>query len=236
MLLAGDAAHIHYPAGGQGLSLGVQDAVNLGWKLAQVVKGTSPEALLDTYFAERHPVTARALRYTMAQTELQRRDDRVQALVEVLADVAPMDEPRRHLAGLVSGLDIHYDLGEGHPLLGRRMPDLDLGGGRRVFELLHDARPVLLNFGEPGLRPEAVDATLRRRVGAARARRGQRAVRRARAPGRLRRLGGRRHRRGPGRRVDHLVRIAPTRHNARRVSRSAGRLRSPSEAANGAAR
>ena len=159
VLLAGDAAHIHYPAGGQGLSLGVQDAVNLGWKLAQVVNGTSPEALLDTYFAERHPVTARALRYTMAQTELQRRDDRVQALVEVLADVAPMDEPRRHLAGLVSGLDIHYDLGEGHPLLGRRMPDLDLGDGRRVFEFLHDARPVLLNFGEPGLRPEAVDAT-----------------------------------------------------------------------------
>ncbi|MDA0171336.1 FAD-dependent monooxygenase [Solirubrobacter taibaiensis] len=159
VLLAGDAAHIHYPAGGQGLSLGVQDAVNLGWKLAQVVKGTSPERLLDTYFAERHPVTARALRYTMAQTELQRRDDRVQALVEVLADVAPMDEPRRHLAGLISGLDIHYDLGEGHPLLGRRMPDVDLGDGRRVFELLHDARPVLLNFGEPGLRPEAVDAT-----------------------------------------------------------------------------
>ena len=159
VLLAGDAGHIHYPAGGQGLSLGVQDAVNLGWKLAQVVKGTSPEALLDTYFAERHPVTARALRYTMAQTELQRRDDRVQALVEVLADVASMDEPRRHLAGLVSGLDIHYDLGEGHPLLGRRMPDLDLGGGRRVFELLHDARPVLLNFGAPGLRPQAVDTT-----------------------------------------------------------------------------
>jgi 3-(3-hydroxy-phenyl)propionate hydroxylase len=159
VLLAGDAAHIHYPAGGQGLSLGVQDAVNLGWKLAQVVKGTSPETLLDTYFAERHPATARSLRYTMAQGELQRRDDRVQALVEVLADVAPMDEPRRHLAGLVSGLDIHYDLGEGHPLLGRRMPDLELGDGRRVFEFLHAARPVLLNFGEPGLRPEAVDAT-----------------------------------------------------------------------------
>jgi hypothetical protein len=136
----------------------VQDAVNLGWKLAQVVKGTSPETLLDTYFAERHPATARSLRYTMAQTELQRRDDRVQALVEVLADIAPMDGPRRHLAGLVSGLDIHYDLGEGHPLLGRRMPDLDLRGGRRVFEFLHAARPVLLNFGEPGLRPEAVDA------------------------------------------------------------------------------
>ena len=159
VLLAGDAAHIHYPAGGQGLSLGLQDAVNLGWKLARVVNGTSPEPLLDTYFAERHPVTARALRYTMAQTALQRQDDRVQALGEVLAEVTPMDEPRRHLAGLVSGLDIHYDLGEGHPLLGRRMPDLDLGRGRRVFELLHDARPVLLNFSAPGLRSDAVDAS-----------------------------------------------------------------------------
>lgn len=156
VLLAGDAAHIHYPAGGQGLSLGVQDAVNLGWKLAQVVKGTSPVRLLDTYFAERHRVTARALRYTMAQTMLQRHDDRVQALLEVLADVTAMDEPRRHLAGLVSGLDIHYDLGDGHPLLGRRMPDLDLDGGGRVFELLHDARPVLLDFGASGLQSEAV--------------------------------------------------------------------------------
>ena len=153
VLLAGDSAHVHYPAGGQGLSLGVQDAVNLGWKLAQVVNGTSPESLLDTYQDERHPVTARALRYTMAQTVLQRRDDRVQALVEVVSEVASMDEPRKRLAGLISGLDIHYDLGEGHPLLGRRMPDLDLvsaSGPLRVFELLHDARPVLLNLGEPG--------------------------------------------------------------------------------------
>jgi len=156
VLLAGDAAHIHYPAGGQGLSLGVQDAVNLGWKLAQVIKGTSVDGLLDTYFAERHPVTARALRYTMAQTALQRHDDRVQALIEVLTDVTAMDGPRRHLAGLVSGLDVHYDLGDGPPLLGRRMPDLDLADGRRVFELLHDARPVLLNFGAPGLQRETV--------------------------------------------------------------------------------
>jgi 2-polyprenyl-6-methoxyphenol hydroxylase-like FAD-dependent oxidoreductase len=150
VLLAGDAAHIHYPAGGQGLSLGVQDAVNLGWKLAQVVKGVSPDALLDTYFAERHPVTARALRYTMAQTALQRRDERVQALVEVLAEVTPLDEPRRRLAGWISGLDVHYDLGEGHPLLGRRMPDLDLqtaDGPVRVFALLHRAEPVLVSFG-----------------------------------------------------------------------------------------
>jgi 2-polyprenyl-6-methoxyphenol hydroxylase-like FAD-dependent oxidoreductase len=153
VLLAGDSAHVHYPAGGQGLSLGVQDAVNLGWKLAQVVDGTSPESLLDTYQDERHPVAARAIQYTMAQATLQRRDERTQALVDVVSDLAGMDEPRKRLAGRISGLDIHYDLGEGHPLLGRRMPDLDLviaGGPLRVFELLHDARPVLLNFGEPG--------------------------------------------------------------------------------------
>ncbi len=153
VLLAGDSAHVHYPAGGQGLSLGVQDAVNLGWKLAQVVNGTSPESLLDTYHDERHPVAARALRHTMAQTALQRQDERTKALVDVVSELAMMDEPRKRLVGIVSGLDIHYDLGEGHPLLGRRMPDLDLvtgDGPLRVFELLHDAKPVLLNLGEPG--------------------------------------------------------------------------------------
>jgi 2-polyprenyl-6-methoxyphenol hydroxylase-like FAD-dependent oxidoreductase len=153
VLLAGDAAHVHYPAGGQGLSLGVQDAVNLGWKLAQVVHGTSPEALLDTYFDERHPVAARALRHTMAQAVLQRRDERMQVLVEVVSEVAALDEARRMLAGIVSGLDIHLDLGEGHPLLGRRMPDLDLdgvAGATRVLELLHEARPLLLRLDGRG--------------------------------------------------------------------------------------
>jgi len=153
VLLAGDSAHVHYPAGGQGLSLGVQDAVNLGWKLAQVVNGTSPESLLDTYQDERHPVAARALQHTMAQTALQRQDVRMKAVVEMVSELASMDEPRKRLAGIVSGLDIHYDLGEGHPLLGRRMPDLDLvtaNGALRVFELLHGAKPVLLNLGEPG--------------------------------------------------------------------------------------
>jgi 3-(3-hydroxy-phenyl)propionate hydroxylase len=153
VLLAGDAAHVHYPAGGQGLSLGVQDAVNLGWKLAQVVKGISPESLLDTYHAERHPVAARALRYTMAQGVLQRSDDRINALNDVVSEVVSLDEPRKRLAGTISGLDIHYDLGEGHPLLGRRMPDLDVmtaDGPLRVFELLHEAKPALLNLGEPG--------------------------------------------------------------------------------------
>jgi 2-polyprenyl-6-methoxyphenol hydroxylase-like FAD-dependent oxidoreductase len=153
VILAGDSAHVHYPAGGQGLSLGVQDAVNLGWKLANVVNGVSPESLLDTYQDERHPVAARAIRHTMAQAALQRRDERMQALVDVVAELASMDEPRKRLAGIISGLDIHYDLGEGHPLLGRRMPDLDLvtaDGPLPVFELLHDAKPVLLNLGGPG--------------------------------------------------------------------------------------
>jgi 2-polyprenyl-6-methoxyphenol hydroxylase-like FAD-dependent oxidoreductase len=153
VLLAGDSAHLHYPAGGQGLSLGVQDAVNLGWKLAQVINGTAPENLLDTYHDERHPVAARALKHTMAQTALQRQDERTKALADVVSELAVMDESRKWLAGMVSGLDIHYDLGEGHPLLGRRMPDLDLvtaDGPLRVFELLHDAKPVLLNLGERG--------------------------------------------------------------------------------------
>ena len=158
VLLAGDAAHVHPPVGGQGLNIGVQDAVNLGWKLAQVIKRTSPESLLDTYHAERHPVGARVLRNTMAQVALRRTDDRAKALRDTVAELLAMDEPRRRVAAELSGLGIHYDLGSSdvdkrHALLGRRMPDLDLvtaNGPLRVFTLLHAARPVLLNFGEPG--------------------------------------------------------------------------------------
>src|SRR5687767_1675653 len=153
VLLAGDAAHVHGPQGGQGLNTGVQDAVNLGWKLSQVINKTSPESLLDTYHAERHPVGARVLHNTMAQVALARIDERSKALRDTVLELLSMDEPRRRIAGMISGLDIHYDLGEGHLLLGRRMPDLDLqtaDGPTRVFTLLHDARPVLLNFGEPG--------------------------------------------------------------------------------------
>jgi 2-polyprenyl-6-methoxyphenol hydroxylase-like FAD-dependent oxidoreductase len=153
VLLAGDAAHVHSPTGGQGLNIGVQDAVNLGWKLAQVVNGTSPESLLDSYHAERHPVGARVLRNTMAQTALMRGDDRMMALHETMSELLRMDEPHKRYAAMMSGLDIHYDLGSGHPLLGRRMPDLDVvteSGPQRVFTLLHDARPVLLNLGVPG--------------------------------------------------------------------------------------
>ena len=154
VLLAGDAAHVHSPVGGQGLNTGVQDAVNLGWKLAQVVNETSPESLLDTYHAERHPVAARVLRNTMAQTVLNRpADARLEALRDTISELLSMDEPRTRFAAMMSGLDIHYDLGEGHPLLGRRMPDLDLvtgDGPLRLFTLLHDARPVLLNLDESG--------------------------------------------------------------------------------------
>ena len=153
VLLAGDAAHVHAPDGGQGLNIGVQDAVNLGWKLAQVVKRTSPESLLDTYEAERHPVAAGVLRRTMAAVALRRPDERTTALRDTVAELLGLDEPRRRLAAELSGLGIRYDLGEGHPLLGRRMPDLDLvtaDGPLRVFALLHEARPVLLDLGEPG--------------------------------------------------------------------------------------
>ena len=153
VLLAGDAAHVHPPQGGQGLNTGVQDAVNLGWKLAQVVNRTSPESLLDTYHAERHPVAARVLHNTMAQVALGTPGDRHQALRDLMADLLSMDGPRKRIAAMLSGLDIHYDLGEGHPLLGRRMPDLEVrtaDGPTRVFTLLHDARPVLLNLADPG--------------------------------------------------------------------------------------
>jgi len=153
VLLAGDAAHVHSPVGGQGLNTGVQDAVNLGWKLAQVVKGASPERLLDTYHAERHPVAARVLRTTMAQVALQRTDDRTEALREIVLELLGMEEPRKRIAAEMSGLGIHYDLGEAHPLVGRRVPDLDLvthEGPVRIFSLLRNARPVLLNLAASG--------------------------------------------------------------------------------------
>jgi 3-(3-hydroxy-phenyl)propionate hydroxylase len=152
ILLAGDAAHVHSPVGGQGLNTGLQDAVNLGWKLAQVVKGVSPEGLLDTYHAERHPIAARVLRTTMAQVALQRTDDRTEALRDIVLELLDMEEPRKCIAAEMSGLGIHYDLSEGHPLVGRRMPDLDLvtpDGPMRIFAILRNARPVLLNLGAP---------------------------------------------------------------------------------------
>jgi 3-(3-hydroxy-phenyl)propionate hydroxylase len=172
VLLAGDSAHIHYPTGGQGIQIGIQDAVNLGWKLAQVLRGTSPASLLDTYEEERRPPTARTLKHTMAQTALMRPDatGRVEALREAMAETLQMDEPRVHFGALLSGLDLRYGDGEGHPLQGRRMPDLDLttaDGPLRVYSLLHEARPVLINLGEPRAldagpwsgRVQSIDAT-----------------------------------------------------------------------------
>jgi 3-(3-hydroxy-phenyl)propionate hydroxylase len=167
VLLAGDAAHIHPPLGGQGLNLGVQDAVNLGWKLAQVIQGISPESLLDTYQAERHPAAARVLRNTIAQGVLRRPDDRTPVLGEFVAGMLALDEPRKRFGAMISGLDIRYGPGAGHPLLGRRMPDLDIvtaAGPTRVYTLLRDARPVLLDFGMraaiDGGRVKRVEATL----------------------------------------------------------------------------
>ncbi|WP_421120692.1 FAD-dependent monooxygenase [Aquihabitans daechungensis] len=153
VLLAGDAAHLHPPHGGQGLNTGVQDAVNLGWKLARVVEGSAPESLLDTYQAERHPVGAQVLRNTEAQIALTTPDDRHQSLRATMADLLALDDGRRHVAGMMSGLSIRYDLGGGHPLVGWRMPDLDLeteDGSSRVFALLQAARPVLLDLGDRG--------------------------------------------------------------------------------------
>lgn len=154
VLLAGDAAHIHHSVGGQGLNTGVQDAVNLGWKLAQVVRGISPDGLLDTYHAERHPVAARVLRNTLAQIAMLRRGEAgLKAARDVVSDLLAMDEPRQRFGAMMSGLDIRYDLGEGHELLGRRMPDLDLiveGHPQRLFTLLHGAQALLINFGKSG--------------------------------------------------------------------------------------
>ena len=127
-----------------------------------MVNRTSPESLLDTYQAERHPVAARVLRNTMAQVALRRPDDRTKAPGEIVSELLGMDEPRRRLAGMMSGLDVHYEISEGYPLLGRRMSDLDLvtaDGPVWVFTLLHDARPVLLNLGE------AASTSLRGQIG-----------------------------------------------------------------------
>ena len=156
VLLAGDAAHVHSPTGGQGIGLGLQDAVDLGWKLGQVVRGVSDASLLDTYTAERHPAGARALGYTMAQSLFQQADPRRAALRDLLDTVLAVPGAGVPVAALVAGLDVRHDLGPGHPLLGRRVPDVDLvtpDGPRRLFSLLHGARPVLLSLDGSPLTP-----------------------------------------------------------------------------------
>jgi bifunctional hydroxylase/dehydrase len=161
ILLAGDAAHIHLPAGGQGLSTGVQDAANLGWKLAGAVQGRAPKGLLDSYHAERHPVGARLLMNTTAQGMLYVGGPEMDALRGLFGELIEHDDVKRHLAGMVSGLDVRYDVGgEEHPLVGRRIPNRLLyrdSGPERVFELLHPGRGVLLDLvGDPALRATAV--------------------------------------------------------------------------------
>ncbi|MER6115660.1 FAD-dependent monooxygenase [Streptomyces sp. NPDC001743] len=144
VLLAGDAAHIHPPTGGQGLNLGVQDAFNLGWKLAAQVRGWAPETLLDTYQAERHPVAADVLDNTRAQMELHSPEPGPRALRRLLTELMGIDEVNRRLTGRIAAIDIRYDLGEGPDLLGRRLPDLDVGQGR-LYDLLHRGRGLLLD-------------------------------------------------------------------------------------------
>ncbi|MEV1084888.1 FAD-dependent monooxygenase [Streptomyces sp. NPDC050211] len=149
VLLAGDAAHIHFPAGGQGLNMGVQDAVNLGWKLASVVRGRAPESLLDSYHAERHPVGERVLHNTRAQSALARPGAQTDALREVFGSLMVLDDVNRSLRLMLTALDIRYPADGDHLLAGRRVPDAGLktaDGATRVHELLHAARPVLLDL------------------------------------------------------------------------------------------
>jgi bifunctional hydroxylase/dehydrase len=160
VLLAGDAAHIHLPAGGQGLSAGVQDAANLGWKLAAEVTGRAPAGLLDTYDRERRPVGARLLMNTRAQGMLYIGPPDLDPLRELMTELVGYGEVRRHLAGLVSGLDVRYDLGPAdHPLLGRRLPPAALrcaAGPATTTELLHSARGLLLDLaGDAAVREAA---------------------------------------------------------------------------------
>ncbi|MEU1258178.1 rifampin monooxygenase [Streptomyces chartreusis] len=144
VLLAGDAAHIHPPTGGQGLNLGIQDAFNLGWKLAAAVRGRAPEGLLDTYHAERHPVGAAVLGNTRAQITLLGSEPGPTALRELFSKLMDFAEVNRYVTGMITAVDVRYDFGEGHELLGRRMRDLPLERGR-LYELMHDGRGLLLD-------------------------------------------------------------------------------------------
>ena len=226
VLFAGDAAHIHLPTGGQGLNLGVQDAMNLGWKLAATVRGRAPDGLLDSYHAERHPVGARVLANTRAQSVLMSPPpdaDDVRALREIVIEMARLPDANRYLAGLMSGLDLRYDLGDPDPLVGARMIDLALrtgAGTRTVSELLRTGRGLLLELGgraRPGRRScrPAVDRVAG--AGARLAGRGRAGLGPARRPGA-----------GPPRRLRVLDRLRP--------GRDAGRRRWPAGSAPGGGR
>lgn len=153
VLLAGDAAHIHSPLGGQGLNLGLGDAMNLGWKLAATLRGQAPEGLLDSYTAERHPIGARILDWTRAQVSLMRPDQRSRALHAVFRDLLETRDGATYVAERVWGVSVRYDLGEGHPLMGRSCPDFELEDGTRVGTRLRDGTGLLLELdGHASLR------------------------------------------------------------------------------------
>ena len=144
VLLLGDAAHVHSAMGGPGLNLGLQDALNLGWKLAAHLNGWAPAGLLDTYESERHPVGERVMMQSLSQTALMTPGLEVAALRTLLGELFTIPDVAKHMAALLAGTDVRYDVGDDHPLSGWIVPDLTLADGRRVAELLHDARPVLL--------------------------------------------------------------------------------------------
>ena len=144
VLLAGDAAHIHSPAGGQGLNLGVQDAFNLGWKLAAEVNGWAPDGLLDSYHTERHPVAARVLDNTRAQSVLLGHGSDVLALRQLLSELMDFEDVNRYVTEMVNAIDVRYDVGDGHRLLGSRLRDISLSRGR-LYELMHGGRGLLLD-------------------------------------------------------------------------------------------
>lgn len=147
VLLAGDAAHIHSPLGGQGLNLGLGDAMNLGWKLAATIRGDAPDGLLDSYTAERHPIGARILDWTRAQVALMRPDPHARALEAILRDLIETRDGATYFAERVWGVSLRYDLGDEHPLVGRSCPDFELENGTRLGTLLRDGNGVLLDFG-----------------------------------------------------------------------------------------
>jgi FAD binding domain len=148
VLLAGDAAHVHSPFGGQGMNLGIGDAINLGWKLAATIKGWAPANLLETYTAERHPVGAWALEWTRAQVSLLRPEPHARAMAAIVRDLIDTREGATYFGRKISGADLHYDIPGDHPLVGRSAPDLELQDGTRLGDLLHKGQGVLWNPGD----------------------------------------------------------------------------------------
>jgi hypothetical protein len=148
VFLAGDAAHIHAPLGGQGLNLGLGDAMNLGWKLAAAVHGRAPEGLLDSYHAERHPIGAQVLDWSRAQVAIMRPEPAARALNAIVRDLMNTRDGATYFAGRVWGIFTHYDLHGAHPLAGYSVPNFELEDGKRIGELMQDGRGMLLDFDE----------------------------------------------------------------------------------------